>query len=1478
MNMKKLMGLMLASLVATVSLGAEVTTDMARTAMRNWRAQNGTLGLTMGRDVVDARCVTGPGVKFHVVRFAGGGVAITSADTKIRPVIMFSDGSDFDEDPDNPAWDILKADLAAPTGTVRKVALKAAAPTAQPPLTANERAWAELLEEDSLEYSSADAIDDVRVAPLVQTHWAQSVVAGGGRCYNYYTPNNYVCGCVATALAQIMRTFEYPASTTYVAPYTGKYCKVDGETTTLTTQGGYYNWADMPYSPSSSMTETQRQAIGKLTSDVGICLAMQYADGGSGSHTYMAQWVLKNCYGYKSAMAVTSLTSHGVGDDFQRILISNFDAKLPVQIGLSGHSIVGDGYGYDKDGGLWYHLNFGWSNTAPAWYRPPTADDSAQGYSAFAGGVYNIYTERDGKYVIASGRVTDDQGRPVSGKSVSAVAYANPGVVAATATTDENGIYALFVEPGEYLVSVAYEREDGKGIYSGSTAANALKCVSLRIAENAGTYSTPKPAMGNAAFCDIQLVKEDYLTAMLDGLKQNGSAVSLGAGEIGWRTSDGQIGKLKGDKFSSLSGTLTYRLAYSPDDQDASVLRVHDGTLAAEHLTTAYMSQFSSIAAVSKVTGGTLDASAVTAYATPLALGAGVFSLADGEAKTVTVDGTLTLRGGATLRIDATAEGCDTIAATVLDLSGATAMNPFVIDLVNAGASPRDLANGLTLVAVASKTLADGPLANVLVRLDGSDPLQAVIRHGDLVCVSSAAMLDCLKGDGKLVHIDSGYHVKTNSYVTLDTLFGNSTTVQRAFGTFASDSGTANEMELLLYGWSDSKYYAYLGNSKGRKSVCSLPRDTSRHLFEFDALKRAVYVDSTQKGKLDPNYDAATAPSVNALGFFFYNGYTGGMSELNSYQTIYGAQVYEYDAAGVEKSMVGDYVPWRTVVGAVGFYDTVKGEFHGPSASYRDYTAYAPAWNLAYRQFDDTPTVLSLYDGTLAPEHLTTEHMKRFASITAVEKLTDGTLNAGAVTAYATPLTLSAGVFSLADGAAKTVTVNGTLTLRGGATLRIDATAEGCDTIAATAVDLSGATAENPLAIEIEGSGLVWSVPRTVLATGVTGEGVVDCVRVTGGGQPLVAKAVDGKLVVSAFFVKAENVAGHDFTNGVVSVNVEDSSGAKVRLRVTDPVTGESKTTEAREPSADAALAWDLTEAFGQPLTPGRVYSYEVEMVVQDKAVVARTGEFTAANWNVAFGAKVEGVTEAVTGGAWTTKPAVQTDGYTLDDEALFDVHAKTSNGISRVDTKVTFVDVCREADLTTDTAAALGGVTIAERANGATNWMAYTSAGWVTLAGAGAPALDRQYVVRCEIDCLTSPGRLRYSVSSDGGASFATLTANGTAWQPCPDGLTALSKVRFAGSGELAKLESNFADKALAEVGGVKYDTLAEAMAAAGSGYITLLTNVRIVPTQSGSWSFQKGGFDALVDLSKLRNATYSWEGGILKVTCAKGVIILFM
>ncbi len=53
------------------------------------------------------------------------------------------------------------------------------------------------------------SVSDVWVAPLVGSAWGQSSESGN-LCYNYFTPNNWPSGCVATAMAQLMRYYEYP--------------------------------------------------------------------------------------------------------------------------------------------------------------------------------------------------------------------------------------------------------------------------------------------------------------------------------------------------------------------------------------------------------------------------------------------------------------------------------------------------------------------------------------------------------------------------------------------------------------------------------------------------------------------------------------------------------------------------------------------------------------------------------------------------------------------------------------------------------------------------------------------------------------------------------------------------------------------------------------------------------------------------------------------------------------------------------------------------------------------------------------------------------------------------------------------------------------------------------------------------------------------------------------------------------------------
>ena len=125
---------------------AEVTPDMARTAMGNWRRSHGTFGMRMGKTVSEVRTVEKKGIRFHVVKMSDGGAILVPATTKKRPVVMLLEGDDFDENDENPLWDILVPDLGT---AVAQPTLKTATPktAAAPQKSIVEQQWDELLAE-----------------------------------------------------------------------------------------------------------------------------------------------------------------------------------------------------------------------------------------------------------------------------------------------------------------------------------------------------------------------------------------------------------------------------------------------------------------------------------------------------------------------------------------------------------------------------------------------------------------------------------------------------------------------------------------------------------------------------------------------------------------------------------------------------------------------------------------------------------------------------------------------------------------------------------------------------------------------------------------------------------------------------------------------------------------------------------------------------------------------------------------------------------------------------------------------------------------------------------------------------------------------------------------------------------------------------------------------------------------------------------
>lgn len=444
-------------------LAAPINAKHAQTAVSRWLARDGyPNGAKLGNRIrktetsVDAN---GEPV-YHVVYLTGDGTSaagfvIVSGDDEAEPIVAFCSGDYFDPDTKNPFGALVSADL--PT----RVALARGSKTGVPRDAASserkaKQKWDSLLETTTTAEGGTTSISDVRVAPLIASRWDQSYAAGT-YCYNYYTPNHYLSGCVATALAQLLRFHKYPTTGVGVRYFS---ITVDGYSQTRTTMGGNglggaYSWTDMPLVPNSGATTTQRQAIGALLYDAGLAVNMSYTSSWSSAYTEVVGTALLTTFSYGNAKKGYNATWTDLGTALPPMVNPNLDAGFPVIFGINGssngHAIVCDGYGYISNT-IYHHLNMGWSGSSDAWYALPLIQGSGYSFSIINKCIYNVFPSGTGE--ILSGRVTDNASRAISGATVTAK---RTGGSTLTTTTGSNGIYAFAKIPSSstYTVTVS---------------------------------------------------------------------------------------------------------------------------------------------------------------------------------------------------------------------------------------------------------------------------------------------------------------------------------------------------------------------------------------------------------------------------------------------------------------------------------------------------------------------------------------------------------------------------------------------------------------------------------------------------------------------------------------------------------------------------------------------------------------------------------------------------------------------------------------------------------------------------------------------------------------------------------------------------------------------------------------------------------------------------------------------------------------
>lgn len=474
-----------ATVLATVALPfflAAGTVAESSSAVERWSARGSRLGLPRGRRVIRVvpHSIGGTAPAFHETRFEGGGFALTDATDPDGRVIAFSADGALSEDPRSPLWALVR----------KHMMLKAI-----------------LGAEASAPVSPVSAVSDLRVAPLVQSRWDQAT-AGGGYCYNYYTPRHYYCGCTATAMSQIMRYHEWPALPSAVET---NECYVAGVATNLAMKGGPYAWNMMPCRPETGAAEENREAIGRLTYDCGVAMHTAYSSGGSGASGTPVHLRFREVFGYASAHAVYANLGETLdGGTLRNAVLANLDAKCPVLFGIfnyysggyhDGHAIVADGYGY-ADGVLYVHLNMGWSGTDDAWYALPDINAKSAGYyfNLIDTAVYNIFPEGNG--AVVSGHVTQD-GTNVAERAVSV--YRADGGLEQTVVTDTNGVYAA-VLPESATYRLVVTAGDGRAVTNEVTAGFNASATDYDWDTDMYTYDSIKGIVcGNRWGRDIDL-------------------------------------------------------------------------------------------------------------------------------------------------------------------------------------------------------------------------------------------------------------------------------------------------------------------------------------------------------------------------------------------------------------------------------------------------------------------------------------------------------------------------------------------------------------------------------------------------------------------------------------------------------------------------------------------------------------------------------------------------------------------------------------------------------------------------------------------------------------------------------------------------------------------------------------------------------------------------------------------------------------
>ncbi|NLA24356.1 MAG: T9SS type A sorting domain-containing protein [Bacteroidales bacterium] len=215
------------------------------------------------------------------------------------------------------------------------------------------------------------------VGPLLLAKWNQdwpynAALPESSDCTGYGANGHVYVGCVATAMVQVMKYYNWPSSgegsKTHLSWFNGGW---GNKTVNFAQQT--YDWYSIPFEGSGVNDE-----LAKINYHAGVAVGMHWGCDGSSSQTENIATALKTYFKYNTNITAISKSNY-TETNWKNELKQQLNARQPMaysgspEAGGAGHAWNCDGYQGEEH----FHMNWGWGGSGDGFYTLDNLNSTA---------------------------------------------------------------------------------------------------------------------------------------------------------------------------------------------------------------------------------------------------------------------------------------------------------------------------------------------------------------------------------------------------------------------------------------------------------------------------------------------------------------------------------------------------------------------------------------------------------------------------------------------------------------------------------------------------------------------------------------------------------------------------------------------------------------------------------------------------------------------------------------------------------------------------------------------------------------------------------------------------------------------------------------------------------------------------------------------------------------------------------------------